>query len=101
MEEIATFIFRFIGCVLSEMILGTFFYWLGWPFVKLAILGNYPQKGWKENSREEIYVACVGIVVFAIAIMVALGHSAYNNAFNTVRSTHWTRKSYALARLLA
>ncbi|HBO3866481.1 TPA: hypothetical protein L4T44_005354 [Pseudomonas aeruginosa] len=73
MEEIATLIFRFIGYVLSEIILGTFFYWLGWPFVKLATLGKYPQKGRKENSREEIYVACVGMAAFAIVIMAALG----------------------------
>ena len=26
---------------------------------------------------------------------------APNNALNTVRSTHWPRKSYAFARLLA
>lgn len=53
MEEIATFIFRFIGYLLSEIILGTFFYWLGWPFVKLATFGKYPQKDWKENYKVE------------------------------------------------
>jgi len=26
---------------------------------------------------------------------------AYNNALNTARFAHWTRKSYAFARLLA
>lgn len=73
MEEIATFIFRFIGYVLSEIILGTFFYWLGWPFVKLATFGKYPQKGWKENSKENTYVGCVGMVVFVTAILAVFG----------------------------
>ncbi|WP_143068491.1 hypothetical protein [Azotobacter beijerinckii] len=73
MEEIATFVFRLIGNVISEIILGTFFYWLGWPFVKLATLGKYPRKGWRESSREEVYVACVGMLAFAIVIMAFLG----------------------------
>lgn len=61
MEEVATFIFRFVGCVLSEIILGTFIYWFGWSFVKLTTLGGHSQSCW-EKTREEIYIACVGVV---------------------------------------
>lgn len=73
MEEIAIFAIRFIGCVVSDIILGTFFYWIGRPFVKLATLGKHPRKGWRENSREDIYVACVGIVAFAITVVAVFG----------------------------
>ncbi|MDV7212017.1 hypothetical protein [Azotobacter beijerinckii] len=73
MEEIATSVFRLIGNVISEIILGTFVYWLGWPLVKLATLGKYPRRDWRENSREEVYVACVGVLAFAIVIMAFLG----------------------------
>jgi len=61
MEEIATFIFRFVGCVLSGIIFGTFGYWFGWSFVKLIPLDNYPKNFWGK-TREEIYIACIGMV---------------------------------------
>lgn len=76
MEAVATFVFRFIGYVFSEIILGIFFYWLGWPFVKLATLGKYPRKVWRGNSREEIYIACGGMVAFAITVVAVFGQSS-------------------------
>lgn len=73
MEEIIGALVRFLSHVISELIFGTVFYFIGWPFVKVATLGNYPAKGWLSGSKEEAYVCCVGIVVFAIAVMAVLG----------------------------
>ena len=64
---------RFIGYVVSELIFGAVFYFIGWPSVKLATLGRYPVKGWLSGSREETYVCCVGVVVFVIVLMAVLG----------------------------
>ena len=73
MDEIIVGLVRFIAYVVFDLICGTVFYFIGWPFVKLATFGRYPIKGWLSGSREETYVCCVGIVVFAIALMAALG----------------------------
>lgn len=64
---------RFIGYLLAEIIFGTLFYWLGWPWVKLLSLGQYPRQRWGSGTREETYVACVGGCFSALALMAALG----------------------------
>jgi hypothetical protein len=72
MEEIVSLVARFIGDAVLEIVIGRLFFWIGWPFVKLATFGKYPGKFPKENSREEIYVACVGLAVFVITVLAAL-----------------------------
>ena len=73
MEELIGVLARFLGSIISELIFGTVFYFIGWPFVKVATWGNYPANGWLNGSKEEAYVCCVGIVVFAITLMAVLG----------------------------
>lgn len=73
MEEIVSLVARFIGDAVLEIVIGKFFFWIGWPFVRLATFGKYPRKCSRENSREEIYVACVGLAVFVITVLAALG----------------------------
>ncbi len=73
MDELLSPILRFIGYVVSELLLGTFFYAIGWPFVKAVTLGKYPKREWLSGSKNEAYVCCVGIFVFSISLMAALG----------------------------
>ena len=73
MDELFNPILRFLGYVITEIVLGTFFYAIGWPFVKVATLGKYPKREWLSGSQKEAYVCCVGIVVFAALLMAALG----------------------------
>ncbi|MEG4314743.1 hypothetical protein U8L64_06960 [Pseudomonas sp. FIP_A4] len=73
MDELLSAILRFLGYVVSELLLGTFFYAIGWPFVKAVTLGKYPKREWLSGSKNEAYVCCVGILVFAISLMAALG----------------------------
>jgi len=58
--------------VVSELILGTVFYTIGWPFVKVATLGKYPKQEWLRGSKNEAYVCCVGLCVVCVALMLAL-----------------------------
>ena len=64
---------RFIVNLLVEVVLGTFFYWSGWPWVKRLTLGRYPRRGWRSGSRESVYVACVGACLWALAMLAKLG----------------------------
>ena len=73
MDEIPSLIFRLIGYVITELLLSTFFYAIGWPFVKAATLGKHPKNEWLSGSRNETYVCCVGILVFVISLMAVLG----------------------------
>ena len=73
MDELLSPILRFLGYVVSELLLGTFFYAIGWPFVKAVTLGKYPKREWLSGSKNEAYVCCVGIFVFSISLMAALG----------------------------
>lgn len=73
MDELITLLFRFLSYVIMELVLRTFLYAVGWPFVKVATLGKYPKREWLSGSRSEAYVCCVGFFVFAISLMAALG----------------------------
>ena len=73
MDELFSPILRFLGYVVSELLLGTVFYAIGWPFVKIATLGKYPRREWLSGSKNEAYVCCVGILVFSILLMAVLG----------------------------
>lgn len=73
MDELLGFMIRILGNFVAEILLGTFFYAIGWPFVKVATFGNYPRKEWLSGSKEEAYVCCVGVLVFAISLMAVLG----------------------------
>jgi len=73
MEEIVSLVARFIGDAVLEIVIGRLFFWIGWPFVKLATFGKYPGKCPRGNAREEIYVACIGLAVFVITVLAALG----------------------------
>ena len=73
MEELLSLALRFLGYLITEILLGTFFYAIGWPFVKVATLGKYPKSEWLSGPTKEAYVCCVGIVIFAIALMAVLG----------------------------
>lgn len=73
MEELLSLALRFLGYLITEILLGTFFYAIGWSFVKVATLGEYPKSEWLSGSTKEAYVCCVGIVIFAIALMAVLG----------------------------
>ena len=73
MNEIVGLMLRFVGYVVGEFILGTFFYAIGWPFVKAITFGKYPKREWLSGSRNEVYVWCVGIFVFSVSLMIVLG----------------------------
>ena len=73
MEEILSFAARLLGYFVTEILLGSFFYAIGWPFVKAATLGKHPKNEWLSGSRNETYVCCVGIIVFAFLLMAAFG----------------------------
>lgn len=73
MDEIISLLFRFLGYVITELLLSTFFYAIGWPFVKAATFGKYPEREWLSGSKNEAYVCCVGIFVFSILLMAVLG----------------------------
>lgn len=73
MDELFSPILRFLVYVVSELPLGTFFYAIGWPFVKAATLGKYPKREWLSGSENEAYVCCVGVLVFSISLMAILG----------------------------
>ncbi|MDH0427953.1 hypothetical protein EGI94_20065 [Stutzerimonas stutzeri] len=73
MDELFSFIARFLGYFLSEFLFGTFFYAIGWPFVKAATFGKYPKREWLSGSKNEAYVCGVGIFVFCISVMAVLG----------------------------
>jgi hypothetical protein len=73
MNELFSLIFRFLGYFLGELLLGTFFYAIGWPFVKTATFGNYPKREWLSGSKNEAYVCCVGVFVFCVSVMAVLG----------------------------
>lgn len=73
MEEILSFAARLLGYFVTEILLSTFFYAIGWPFVKIATLGKYPKNKWLSGSRNETYVCCIGIIVFAFSLMAILG----------------------------
>lgn len=73
MDELLGFMIRILGYFVTEVLLGTFFYAIGWPFVKVATFGHYPRKEWLSGSQEEAYVCCVGVLVFAISLMAVLG----------------------------
>lgn len=73
MDELFSLLFRFLSYVIMELVLGTFFYAVGWPFVKVATLGKYPKREWLSGSRSEAYVCCIGLFVFAISLIAALG----------------------------
>lgn len=73
MDDLFSLILRFLGHWVLEVVLGTFFYFIGWPFVKLVTLGRYPDRGWLSGPHRESYVCCVGIVVFAVLLVAVLG----------------------------
>ena len=73
MEELLSLAARFFGYLITEILLGTFFYAIGWPFVKIVTLGKYPKNEWLSGSKNEAYVCCVGIFAFALLLMTALG----------------------------
>jgi hypothetical protein len=77
MDEILALLVRLLGQLLGELLLGRIFYFIGWPFVKLATLGKYPSKRRDSHSRQEIYVVCVGIAVSVVALMASLGQFAF------------------------
>lgn len=72
-EQILSLIARLLADILGDFLLGTLFYWLGWPWVKLFTLGKYPRHGWRSGHREEGWVQGVGILVLALGLMAALG----------------------------
>lgn len=73
MDEILSFTARLLGSFVTEVLLSTFFYVIGWPFVKVATLGKYPDNGWLSGSDNENYVCCIGVVVFAFSLMAIFG----------------------------
>lgn len=73
MDEILSFILRLIGYVITELLLSTFFYAIGWPFVKATTFGQYPKREWLSGSKNEAYVCCVGVFIFTILLMSVLG----------------------------
>lgn len=73
METVLGFLVRLLVEIIGDLILGTLFYWLGWPWVKLFTLGRYPRHGWLSGRREETYVQCVGLAVLVLALLVVLG----------------------------
>ena len=73
MEELFSLLIRFAGYVVIDLLIGRFFYAIGWPFVKVATIGRYPREKWASDSRPETYVCCVGAVIFVFSIMAALG----------------------------
>lgn len=73
MDELFSLILRFLGNVVADLLMGTFFYAISWPFVKAATLGKYPKREWLSGSKNEAYVCCVGIFAFATLLMAALG----------------------------
>lgn len=73
MDGILELTLRMLGYLLAEIVFGTLFYWLGWPWVKLLSLGKYPQQRWCIGTRENTYVACVGVGISVLALMAALG----------------------------
>ncbi len=55
--------------------IGMFFFYLGWPFVKLLTYGKYPAESnvlniFKKGTRESGYVACVGLIVLALIVVI-------------------------------
>ena len=73
MPNILALLLRLLGDLLAAVLLGRPFFLLGWPLVKLATLGRYPNTARDSHSRQEIYVECVGMAVAAVALMAALG----------------------------
>jgi len=51
MDELLGFTIRILGYFVTEILLGTFFYAIGWPFVKIATRGKYPQNEWLSGSK--------------------------------------------------
>lgn len=64
---------RALGYVLVNILFEFFFYYLGWPVVKVFTLGVYPRGadryGWKTGSHEGAWVSGIGLLVFALAGM--------------------------------
>ena len=64
---------RALGYVLVNILFEFFFYYLGWPVVKLFTLGAYPRGadryGWKTESHEGAWVSGIGLLVFVVAGM--------------------------------
>lgn len=73
MDELLGLTLRFLGYFVAELLVGTLFYAIGWPFVKAATVGKYPKREWLSGSKNEVYVCCVGICVFSISLMAVLG----------------------------
>lgn len=73
MEFIISMAAEFVGYVLTELILSKFFFYCGWPVVKLITLGGYPTRKSPAGSRQYIYVCCVGLATFCLALLALLG----------------------------
>ena len=73
MDELLSFVLRLLGYFVAEILLSAFFYAIGWPFVKVATLGKYPKSECFRGSKNEVYVCCIGIVVFALSLMAIFG----------------------------
>ncbi|UUT22120.1 MULTISPECIES: hypothetical protein [Pseudomonas] len=73
MSDLISFVAGVIGDLLSRFFLGPIFFWIGWPFAKLLSLGRYPRHSWQESSRESVMVSCLGVVIFALLLMLLFG----------------------------
>ena len=73
MDAILELTVRCIGYVLLDVVFGTLLYWLGWPVVKLISLGRYPRQPSNQESREAVYVSCVGLAIGLLGMMATLG----------------------------
>ena len=73
METVLGLVLRLLADIIGDFLLGTLFYWLGWPWVKLFTLGRYPCHGWRSGHPEERWVQCVGLAVLVLGLMATLG----------------------------
>ncbi|MCW8929407.1 MAG: hypothetical protein OQL19_04100 [Gammaproteobacteria bacterium] len=78
MQEIIYVSAMLIGTALTLFyyhFIGVFFFYLGWPFVKLFTLGKYPVESnvlnfFKKGDRESGIVAGVGMIVMALVVTI-------------------------------
>ncbi|AZL68303.1 MULTISPECIES: hypothetical protein [Pseudomonas] len=70
MAEVLAFLGKAFTSLFLEIIFWFFFYWLGWPVVKIASLGRRPQGDWRSETAERNWVSGVGVAVFACIIML-------------------------------
>ncbi|MDH0731002.1 hypothetical protein N5F23_00245 [Pseudomonas sichuanensis] len=79
MAEVLAFLGKAFTNLFREIIFWLFFYWLGWPVVKMVSLGRHPKSDWRSETTERNWVSAVGIAVFAVGIaLLAVGLGTSN-----------------------